>query len=129
MRPRRVSDEDQIVIDVQATSVGGACCARMAARVPSTSKQAYWLSCINRRASLMACCSVRSPAATSARRARCNPRRAWIEYAIAAVGQKVSPPKPNSLLLGTACRKRRTKSAELYGANDHAQERSTQTFG
>jgi hypothetical protein len=61
-----------------ATSAG-ASCARIAARVPSMSKQAYWLSCISRRARVMASCSVRSPAATSASRARCNPRRAWIE--------------------------------------------------
>src|SRR5213078_2039463 len=88
------------------------------------SKQAYWLSRITRCATAIAWRSFRSPAATSAASARACPA-----YATDAVGQPVSPPYAKSLLMGTACRKRRTKSVALYGLIDHAQHRSTQTFG
>src|SRR3954469_9587523 len=93
------------------------------------SKQAYWLSRITRCATAIAWRSVRSPAETSASRARARPRRACAAYATEAVGQLVSPPYAKSLLAGTACRKRRTKSVALYGLIDQAQHRSTQTLG
>ena len=82
-----------------------------------------------RCATAMAWRSIRSPAATSASKARARPRRACAAYATDAVGQLVSPPYAKSLLPGTACRKRRTKSVALYGLIDHAQHRSTPTFG
>ena len=74
-----------------------------AARVPSMSKQAYWLSRITRCAKAIAWRSVRSPAATSAASARASPRRACAAYATDAVGQPVSPPLF------------RSKSADLRG--------------
>src|SRR5258708_40008701 len=101
----------------------------MFARVPSMSKQAYWLSRITWCATAIAWRSVKSPAATSASSARASPRRACAAYATDAVGQPVSPPYAKSLLTGTACRKRRTKSVALYGLIDHAQHRSHQTVG
>ena len=54
-----------------------AICARIAARVPSMSKQAYWLACMTRVAMCMASASLRYPSSISAWRARTSPARAW----------------------------------------------------